>query len=206
MSDKKRTKSLWEPKDEEGLKGILSKISSSANLQSLNDSFCEAVSVFPNYYDLFHLAMQDKHREISGIAPASSFESKERKARKMWIWLFCFNWFCVLLFIFVQSLELGFEFAAPFILLFGIMAWSIYHCAYKKKGTKWLSFIVFVGPFLQGSQLMKRAMHEWLWWDLAIDIALFGLYWYASLRLRRVNFEAKTKRQLVELKNRMAPA
>jgi len=209
MSNKRNARPLWSPEDEEDLKDILSRIYSSVTLENLKDVFSEGVRGHPRYHDLFNVAMEEKKQQIAQNTPVSLFEIKESKTRKTWILSFCANYFIywlsfVVAMFFIDSPTEGplVRLAAiiPCTALIGIMMWVVYHCAYKKKGTGLLSWIVIMSPLQLISSFAKEGIDLSLWYFTAFDLALFGFYWFSSRNLRRINYEVKARRQLASLK------
>src|SRR5215207_7784214 len=91
MSNKKIP--LWNPEDESDLVDILSHIYSSATLENLKSVFAEGVRRRPKHHDLFKIAMEEKQQQITQNHPILSFETRESKARKIWILSFCTYYF-----------------------------------------------------------------------------------------------------------------
>lgn len=217
MSNKRNSKPLWYQEDEKDLNDILSRIYSSVTLENLKDLFAEGVRCRPRYHDLFKVAMEERHQQITQNIPVLSFEAKESKTRKRWMFAFCANYFLYWLSIVSTVFPIdspneepliGLAAIIPYTILTGIIAWIVYHCAYKKKGTGLLSWIVIMSPLLLIRDLAmggfaKEEMDISMWCAAACGFALFGFYWFSSLRLRRINYEVKARRQLDGLrKNR----
>lgn len=208
MSIERNTRPLWNTEDEECLKDILSQIYSSVTLENLKDVFGGGVRRKPMYHDLFSVAMEEKKQQITQNS-ISSFEIKESNTRKTWILSFCGYFFlCWLLIIlavfFIDSPTEGLSarlgaimIITPFI---GIMMWVVYYCAYKKKGTGLLSWIVFMSPLQLLRSVAREGIDLSLWYFTVIELALFGFFWFSSLNLRKINYEVKTRRQLTALR------
>lgn len=68
--------------------------------------------------------------------------------------------------------------------------WIVWHCAYKKYGTRLLTFWLIIIPFKQLASIVEVLKETWDLWTiffLALDIGVF-LWWYLlSLKMRKVN-------------------
>lgn len=211
MSRKRNSKPLWHSEDENDLNDLLSRIYSSVSLENLRGLLAEGVRCHPRYHDLFKVAIDERQQQIKNT-PVLSFEAKESKTRKTWIFSFyanyCIYWLSFVVTIFlIDSPSEGplVRLAAiiPCTILIGIMMWIVYHCAYKKKGTGLLSWIVIMSPLQLISSFAKEGIDLSLWYFTAFDLALFGFYWFSSLRLRRINYEVKARLQLEGLRKNM---
>jgi hypothetical protein len=196
------------PMDENALKNILNRIYASANLENLSDLFGEGVRNYPKYHDLLNAAMEEKGQELTKDTSAS-FEVKENKVRKTWLIIFCVNYILNWLsFAYVtirmDDLEKGLGALIAYTGMMGIMMGVVYYCAYHKKGTGLLTWILFISPLQILMNLAKEGIDLSLWYITAIDLALFGLYWFSSFRLRKINCEVKARQQLADLKPHLA--
>lgn len=144
------------------------------------------------------------------------------QVRRRWLVSFCLYWgigtvFTVLLAVSTAIPEIGvknvemvhfktmmiFTKTMPIASLF-IWAWITYHCAYKKRGTKWLmwtlivlpitAFVTFSQLFIPNSPMKILLFHSVSGWILS----LFGLmwvsviyYWINCYRLRKENLVLK---------------
>lgn len=217
ISKKRNAKPLWNPKDEENLSDILNRIYSSSDLENLQNIFIEGIRKYPKYHDLFKVAMEEREQQIAKYMPILSFEEKEHKTRKTWVLSFyAYSFICWLLAI-AKSLtgspikdpweKLAVTIAST--VLVGLITWIVYHCSYKKKGTRLLSWIVFISPLLLISSAakefpllsLKGEIDLSIWFFVAFNFTVFGFYWFSSSRLRKVNFELKAKQQLAGLRS-----
>lgn len=212
MSRKRNSKSLWHPEDENDLNDLLNRIYTSSDLESLRGLLAEGIRCHPRYHDLFKVAIDERHLQITKNSPVLSFEEKESKTRKTWVFSFyanyCIYWISFVVTIFlIDSPNEGplVRLAAviPCTVLIGIMMWIVYYCAYKKKGTGLLSWIVIMSPLQLISSFAKEGIDLSLWYLTVFDLALFGFYWFSSFRLRRINYEVKARRQLDGLRKNM---
>lgn len=208
LSKKRKAKPLWNPADEEDLKNHLRQIYSTLTLENLNKLFTKAIRFYPKYHDLFRVAAEEKRQEFTQDSLNSSFEANERKVRKFWILSLYINYFILWLFTVTSTLvdfegessEVKLMVILVSILLIGSIIGVIYHCAYKKKGTVLLTWIVFTSPLQILNFFAKEGIDLSLWYFTALDLAIFGFYWYNSFRLRKINYEVLAKKQLFHLK------
>ena len=206
IRNKRKAKSLWNSEDEKDLKDILSRIYSADTVENLRSVFGEGVRCYPMYHDLFKIAMEERQQEITQNTHNSSFEIKEKKIRRTWVLAFFINCFIelsavVTIFDIDPNIEEAFLKRITIIsltALLGIIIWVIYHCAYKKKGTGLLTFIVFFSPLQMINSFAKEGI------DLSplffLDLAWFGFYWFSTYRLRKVNYEVRARQQLFGLR------
>lgn len=219
MNKRRNAKLLWNPKDEENLSDILNRIYSSSDLENLQNIFIEGIRKHPKYHNLFKVAMEEREQQIAKNTLILSFEAKESKTRKTWLLSFFtyhfIYWLSFMGAIFfidspIEDPWRRFGATIPGTVFVGLMILIAYHCAYKKKGTRLLSWIVFISPILVISSLLKefllvslkKEIDLSLWCLTAFFIlAVFGFYWFSSSRLRKVNFELKAKQQLAGLRS-----
>ncbi len=129
-----------------------------------------------------------------------NFSAAESAIRKRWVWAHAwqttlFNLLMVGLFGLMGRREIAGEFLAY---AFGglIWFWVGYHCAYKKRGTKWLTFWLVVSPVgllvelvgsakeMQDMQGMVFILYLVL---LAATTAFFGWWYSMTLKMRKIN-------------------
>lgn len=70
--------------------------------------------------------------------------------------------------------------------------WITYHCAYKKRGTAWLMWIMIVNPlgelgWLVGVYEVLAEGNGIFWYLLTIVVGIEVFYWINCWRLRKVN-------------------
>jgi hypothetical protein len=77
----------------------------------------------------------------------------------------------------------------------------IWHCAYRKYGTKLLSFWLFVSPLTMGASIMKALRESGDTWTvsfISFEVAVFLWWFLLSLKMRSVN---KAVQERLSLKN-----
>lgn len=211
MRKQGNAKPLWHPSEKEDLQKILNRMDSSTTIESLNNEFVEAVKAYPKYQNLFKVAQQEKHQQIDNSI--LSFEGRERKTRKKWLWSF-FLYYVIFFLLFAVGIlisgspqEEGFmprlRPVIPIFAVFGVVMWFIYHCAYLKKGTLLISCIVFMVPTQMLLTFMREGIDLSQWYIEVFSLVLVGYYWFNSLGLRRINYEIKARNQLYSLKETM---
>lgn len=137
---------------------------------------------------------------------------KEKKVRKRWLTIFCIIQFLNFLFFFLHFSIDGFTespsnkeltFMLVFFFLFSALIvmpvfWITYHCSYKKRGTKWLMFILILTPLAGAARILSGEESQML---ATVDVAILAYYWIHCLRLYKVNAlrKQKTKIALKEL-------
>lgn len=126
---------------------------------------------------------------------------KDKKTRRHWLiaTLVYFLGFPALLFLMFVILA-GDRLAT--IALFGLILilssipfWIIYHCAYRKPGTKWLMFYLIILPiqFVSSLQSLREDPRAWLGIIIGLPICI---WWYVlSLKLRKINKSQQPHKQ-----------
>ena len=126
--------------------------------------------------------------------------SIEAAVRKRWVWAHAwqttlFSLLMAGLFRLTGLWEIFGEFLA-YALAGLIWFWVGYHCAYKKSGTRWLTFWLVLSPFrllvdlAQGVKEMQGVQGAEYTLSVALIIALIGVFgwWYwMSLKMRKIN-------------------
>ncbi len=210
ISKKRDARPLWQPEDEAYLKASLSRLYAIDRLDVLENITAEEIKAGPRYHDLLKAASNERQAELAqNLTP--SFEEKEKTTRKKWLVTFlsnyAFYWIsCAFLMVFfgeASKKELAYRLGLfiSLTLFIGMMMWVIYHCAYKKKGTRLLSWIVIVAPIQTVLSVAKEGFNPSTWYFTAFDLILFGFFWFNSLHLRKINLEIKTRKQLAALKS-----
>ena len=206
-SRKRNARPMYLPEDETDLKDILSRIYSSANLENLQSIFAEGFRSLPRYHDLLNVAIEEKSREITQNTSTLSFEARESKTRKTWLLaLFLtqsIKWLLgVISILFMDSPEEGpwtrLAAVISITVFISLIIWMFYHCAYKKKGTGLLLWMLFSIPGQTLTDYIKEG-NTFSMWDLP-GLFLLGFFWISCLHLRRINCEAKARKQLTCLK------
>jgi len=83
--------------------------------------------------------------------------------------------------------------------------WITYHCAYKKKGTKWLLWNMISLPLAELIGFSSQPKHEWgifiiLFVTAALTIEAY--YWVNCYQLCKINLELKNEKNILSaLKN-----
>lgn len=124
----------------------------------------------------------------------------EGRFRKHWLLsTACFVIFCPLVLFAFRTIAYGdaflpkhLLFVAPitYIIRGVICLMIIWHCAYRKCGTKLLTFLLIVCPFKILSsiqQFLKKPFDVWDVVILSIEIALFLWWFLLSLKMKTVN-------------------
>lgn len=68
--------------------------------------------------------------------------------------------------------------------------WLIWHCAYKKHGTKLLSFWMVVSPIRMLASIvgfLKESCNAWVVAFVLIEISIFLWWWLLSFKMKAVN-------------------
>lgn len=79
-------------------------------------------------------------------------------------------------------------FVAP-IILTGIPAWIMYHCAYKKRGSYYLLVVLILSPLKILSDVIKIPSNEIVsgWPIYLVVISIYAYYWINCYRLYQLN-------------------
>jgi len=134
-----------------------------------------------------------------------SFSPEKQKIRRRWLWALSVGIVIPAIFIVlaivikigtalpVTTFTLGKEFGELIggLLISLIGSWALYHCAYRKYGTKFLTFNLVFSPLGILAELWKCATHSATKWEIAGELLLLlplFCWWYVcSLKLRRIN-------------------
>lgn len=79
--------------------------------------------------------------------------------------------------------------------------WLIWHCAYKKHGTKLLSLWMVISPLKMLASIveyLKEPCNAWVISIVLIEISIFLWWWLLSFKMKAVN---KTIQERLSLKN-----
>jgi hypothetical protein len=198
--------------DKKYLKSALDQIYSAATFPELQSIFRECLSTHPQYHDIFEAALNERSQEIVNDTPKSSFKEKGKSTKKKWLMSLIIYYFMqcsIMIFAHVINLskiDVDKElFISKVIILVSIVvnscfAWALYHCAYRKNGTKLLSLIVFIYPLTLINSIVKEGFD----WSMPIFNVLyftaFGFFWISSINLRSINVKEKGRQQLALLK------
>ncbi len=71
-----------------------------------------------------------------------------------------------------------------------IPLWLIWHCAYRKHGTKLLSFWMVVSPIKMLASIvgcLKEPCNLWVIAFILLDVAIFLWWWLLSFKMKAVN-------------------
>ncbi|NGX58967.1 MAG: hypothetical protein KR126chlam3_00109 [Chlamydiae bacterium] len=71
-----------------------------------------------------------------------------------------------------------------------ISFWIIYHCAYRKYGTAWLTWCLVIGPIIflvENAKIFNEPFNEWTLRALLLDIVVFGYWYFLSVKFRKDN-------------------
>lgn len=178
---------LWRKLDEENLKSSLARIYAANDIDILQNTTKEVSTTYPKYQRLFRAASEERRAQLTqNTLQSESFETEERKVRKKWLLLFIGNYFLN----WVWTTGLSFsrsndEFwinlimASIFTCILLCVTWPIYHCAYKKKGTVLLTWILVFSPLLFIINLVNEQVE--------------------CICLRRINYQVKARKQLAGL-------
>jgi hypothetical protein len=131
------------------------------------------------------------------LKPLFEMDQKKAKIRKYWLIA------TILLLVVIPQLSfafLAFVFKIPVSLVIvwqlttGVASlsslWIIWHCAYKKPGTKWLTCWLVCAPFYFLQTLLQLLRDPWNGWfaGMAVFDLLCYVGWYVlSLKLRKIN-------------------
>lgn len=202
---KKREKPLVLPEYVSSLQNALRAINTCQSVQEVKNAVGSAIRSIKKYHQVLTIAGKEREAEITK-KPSKPFEKRERRIRIVWLTIFFVQYvipiLCfigVFIFTVIIEKELGPGFWPTVVMLIiGCCAvpWSIFHCAYQKKGTALLTFILtmyilaFVGSFSQLSVYAPSFVDKVV--GIAIIIVHFGSYAF----LRKINREGRTRRQL----------
>jgi len=87
--------------------------------------------------------------------------------------------------------------------MFGVFIWSwiTYHCAYRKRGTGWLMWVLISAPMIVLHDILKGDnqeviqhllyFHPVVFFITLIPLAGISWFWFNSLRLRKLNLRRK---------------
>lgn len=158
------------------------------------------------------LSEEDLKPFLSGI----NLDSEE-KVRKQWlVSLFIFTGISALSSLITYFGESSFKELSEytgiaFSILFGLFVsavaliplfWITYHCAYKKRGTAWIMWIMISLPLGELSDIAKGGWSQSAEWDstgwiMVMTFLVVEVYfWINCLRLRRVNSEREYQKVL----------
>jgi hypothetical protein len=142
--------------------------------------------------------------------PSSVTNSSENRIRKHWLLstasLLVFYPIALLAFASIMSMRISIS-EYTFIRLFaGVLAgltrlWLIWHCAYKKHGTKLLSFWMVVGPLQMIRAIVESLKGPCGAWDIVfvlIETLLFMWWWLFSFKMKTAN---ETIQERLSLRN-----
>lgn len=126
----------------------------------------------------------------------------EKEIRKKWLTSY-FGVVLLLILSFFNGMTQS-EAALPFIFLIALSivvnipwCWITYHCAYKKKGTRWLLWNLISMPLAEVIAIIKQPMEGWGAMNfiiLGIALMIEGYYLFNSYQLRKLNLEMKNKK------------
>ncbi len=135
------------------------------------------------------------------------------KIRKHWMFLLLANFLNLLPIYFLMSKDLNFasmpQGALPFIIAFQSIiyfgfSYLLYRCAYKKPGTKLLTFILFssvlgwislAAQWVRGSIGWNNPFH----WTVTLVQQIVGVYWFfLNWKMRLINKKLKTQTKTLE--------
>ena len=202
---KKREKPLVLPEYVSNLQNALRAINTCQSVQEVKNAVGSAIRSIKKYHQVLTIAGKEREAEITK-KPSKPFEKRERRIRMVWLVIFTLQYILPCLYftgsmIFLIATE---KEASPglwptvsmLVIALYIVPWSIFHCAYRKKGTALLTFILtmyilaFVGSFRQLSVYAPSLVDKVV--GIAIIIVHFGSYAF----LRKINCEGRTRRQL----------
>jgi hypothetical protein len=189
--------------DQSSLKNILNRIYGCCNLESLNAVAREGFKRLPKHRKLITAAKNEMANRIQPEKIAS-FEAREEKTRKLWFKYFTLQYvFTTLillpLFLYISHLDLkGSELISTYLLFVNIMSvFSVidYFFSYRKKGTKWLTFlaICYVYNF---SVLFFNALNP----VVMVQLIALAINFYFHFSLLKINIEGKIILKLKSLK------
>ena len=214
IREKRNSRPLWLPEHEDDLKAALNRIYAATCVDILKSTVAEEIRCYPRYHNIFTAATDERYATIAQEnASNSSFEIREAKARKMWLIAFSGNWLLSWIFFMLPICVIGFQaksYQASFTLVFcftaliGAAVWTTLHCAYLKKGTRLLTWLLIVSPLQMLISLQKELLDPSAWYLIPIDIGVFAFYWICCFRLHKVNQEAKTIKKLTRFKELLA--
>ena len=126
---------------------------------------------------------------------------KDKKTRRHWliatlVYFLGFPALLFLIFVILAGDRLATIALFAFILILSsIPFWIIYHCAYRKPGTKWLMFYLITVPiqFVSSLPSLRDDPRAWLGIVICLPICI---WWYVlSLKLRKINKLQQPRKQ-----------
>ena len=158
----------------------------------------------------YAIIRKEKHGEMVDRGDLVTDEEwkQEQKTRRYWLYsFFGFLFVCLTtqFFDLMKNPELGSFMdnfgVAPYaaLLLFSMLVFtSPYHyCAFKKRGTRWLTMAVLLLPLSYATDIfvstyylhIERELVDWVFFAIAAAIKVN--YWYSCLKFRKVNLLRK---------------
>ncbi len=136
------------------------------------------------------------------------FEYRENRIRGIWLMAFAFtsfiNWFFLIGSAFVEAIDSKKDLDDVVSLTIGMSTifcfkqWIVFHCAYEKKGTKFLSFIIFMSYLNIARLIGSRNIDNIPLIELMIEIAIVLFFSICCMRLRKINLEARSRPKYIQ--------
>lgn len=183
--------------DAQDIKDAVNRIYESKNLEDLQCNFAKEVRGNPRYHDLLNAANYEMLGNLTSSSPDSVFNKEKNKIQKEWIISFLLNYF---IFLVIAFSELNsFSEGIVFSMVLGCLMSIVYYSAFKKSGTRMLTYIVFSAPLQMLLSFSKEGI------DLSqaslIGMGIFGFYWWNCFKLRQLNYLIRGKQQLNKILN-----
>lgn len=126
-----------------------------------------------------------------------TIDSSKCKTHKLWFFsIFCYLFLYPLgMFLFFsvlgQEVPMPIKFFNPlsFAIMTPIELWLIWHCAYRKPGTKLLTFWLFFSPleWLISMVMALKESNPWMIGFIPVDTSIFLWCYLMSIKVRNIN-------------------
>jgi hypothetical protein len=189
--------------DQSSLKNILNRIYACYNVESLNFVVSEALKRLPNYRKLIVAAKNEMEQKFK-LETNISFEAREEKTRSTWFKFFSIQYiiytliiFPLVLYVFSSELKRN-EIIYSYLFVvngFSLLNLIDYYFAYRKKGTKWLTFLIITYVIQLSSMLVYGINTVVILQNIGIAINF-----YFHFNLLKINREGKIIKLLKNLK------